>query len=90
MKAVVQSDGPDWIRGAVVTVRDEIVRFGESAWRISIQPRRFAAAWFAGATGAGERVSRSATAGRCWMAGRAPCSTGDPRSRTQLIAPDIR
>jgi hypothetical protein len=42
--------GPEWLREAVVAVRDEAVRFLVTVLQCSRHPRRFAAAWFAGET----------------------------------------
>lgn len=44
------SKGPDWLREAVATVRDEAGRFLITALQCIRRPGQFAAAWFAGTT----------------------------------------
>jgi len=47
---MVRNDGPDWVREAVVAVRDEVVRFGATALHFTLHPQRFAASWYEGKT----------------------------------------
>jgi hypothetical protein len=59
----VDSDrGPDWLREAVVAVRDESVRFLVTVLQCTRHPRRFAAAWFAGETPALNPIGYVSTA----------------------------
>jgi hypothetical protein len=54
--------GPDWLREAVVAVRDDAVRFLVTVLQCSRHPRRFAAAWFAGETRALNLIGHVSTA----------------------------
>lgn len=54
--------GPDWLREAVVAVRDESIRFVVTVLQCTRHPRRFAAAWFAGETRALNPIGYVSTA----------------------------
>lgn len=62
IRAVEGSKGPEWLREAAATVRDEAVRFMVTVLQCSRHPRRFAAAWFAGDTRAPNPIGYVSTA----------------------------
>lgn len=54
--------GPEWLREAAATVRDEAVRFMVTVLQCSRHPRRFAARWFAGDSRAPNPIGYVSTA----------------------------
>jgi hypothetical protein len=61
-RGVDSSKGPDWLREAVATVRDEAGRFLVTALQCIRRPGQFGAAWFAGTSRAPNPIGYVSTA----------------------------